>query len=177
MRTRRPCDGYRVVASGRGWKKEKETMASEKYIDVRLNGGALGAAFRVLDGLGLTVDDAVRLLLARVARERALPLEPPLTEPERASDPPARRGVRESEVVVSFKVNERVADEVLPALAALGLSVDRAVGWILARLAQEAALPFSPNAETRTAMEEARRVDLKSFDTVEALLADLNAED
>ena len=38
-------------------------------------------------------------------------------------------------------------------------------------------LPFSPNAETRAAMEEARRGDLESFHSVEALMADLNADD
>lgn len=81
--------------------------------------------------MGFTPDAAVEVLLARVARERALPFSPPLSAEERASDPPAvpsQPGVRDLDVVLAFNVNERVADEARAALAALGLSVDRAVG-------------------------------------------------
>lgn len=41
-------------------------------------------------------------------------------------------------------------------------------------------MPFEvkvPNAETVAAMEEARRGGLRSFDSVEELLADLNEKD
>ena len=51
---------------------------------------------------------------------------------------------------------------------------------MLTRVAREKALPFDPlvpNAVTIEAMMEARRGGLKSFATVEDLMADLNAED
>ena len=50
----------------------------------------------------------------------------------------------------------------------------------LTRVAHEKALPFEPlvpNIDTIEAMKEARRGGLKSFATVEDLMADLNAED
>jgi DNA-damage-inducible protein J len=62
----------------------------------------------------------------------------------------------------------------------MGLSVSDAIRLLLTRVAAEKALPFElkiPNAETRAAMEELERGDLPSFDTVEELLADLNAPD
>ncbi|HCL3851296.1 TPA: type II toxin-antitoxin system RelB/DinJ family antitoxin, partial [Pseudomonas aeruginosa] len=48
------------------------------------------------------------------------------------------------------------------------------------RVAREKALPFEPlipNATTIEAMKEARRGGLKSFTSVEDLMADLNADD
>jgi DNA-damage-inducible protein J len=51
---------------------------------------------------------------------------------------------------------------------------------MLTRVAREKALPFEPlvpNTETIEAMKEARRGKLPSFDTVDDLMADLNADD
>ena len=51
---------------------------------------------------------------------------------------------------------------------------------MLTRVAREKALPFEPlvpNIDTIEAMKEARNGGLKSFATVEDLMADLNAED
>jgi len=51
---------------------------------------------------------------------------------------------------------------------------------MLPREANDVALPigsFRPNVETITAMEESRRGDLKCFDSVEAVMADLNSQD
>jgi len=51
---------------------------------------------------------------------------------------------------------------------------------MLTRVARGKALPFeplTPNATTIEAMKEARRGGLKSFDTVEDLMSDLNADD
>jgi len=51
---------------------------------------------------------------------------------------------------------------------------------MMTRIAAEKALPFDPlvpNAETIAAMKEARRGGLPRFDSIEALMADLNAGD
>ena len=51
---------------------------------------------------------------------------------------------------------------------------------VLAAMAREKALPFEPlipNETTIAAMREARAGNLKSFDSVGGLMADLNAED
>lgn len=64
--------------------------------------------------------------------------------------------------------------------AALGLTVSDTVRLMLTRVVREHALPFDPlicNAKTVDAMLEARRRGLPSFDSVEALMANLNAED
>lgn len=62
----------------------------------------------------------------------------------------------------------------------MGLSVSDAFRMMLTRIAREKALPFEPlvpNATTIAAMREARAGHLKSFDSIEALMADLHAED
>jgi len=51
---------------------------------------------------------------------------------------------------------------------------------MLARVVAEKALPFDarvPNAETKAALEACRRGEIDSFDNIEDLMADLNAED
>jgi DNA-damage-inducible protein J len=65
-------------------------------------------------------------------------------------------------------------------LAAMGLTVSDAVRLMLTRVAHDKALPFEPlipNAETVAAMREARAGNLKSYQSVDALMADLNADD
>ena len=60
-----------------------------------------------------------------------------------------------------------------------GAGVDREAITI-ARVAHDKALPFGPlrpNAETIAAMEEARAGNLAGFDSMEALMADLNEDD
>jgi DNA-damage-inducible protein J len=51
---------------------------------------------------------------------------------------------------------------------------------LLTRIAREHSLPFDPlipNATTIAAMKEARKGGLPRFDTVQALMDDLHAED
>ena len=63
------------------------------------------------------------------------------------------------------------------ALAPMGLSVSDAVRVLLTRVAAEQALPFEvrvPNSTTRAAIGEARRGGLRSFGSVDDLMADLN---
>ena len=65
-------------------------------------------------------------------------------------------------------------------LAAMGLTVSDAFRIMLTRVAREKALPFEllvPNVVTIEAMKEARRGSLTSFATVDALMAELNADD
>ena len=82
--------------------------------------------------------------------------------------------------LVQARVDLGVKEEAAAVLAAMGLTVSDAVRLLLTKVAQEKALPFellAPNAQTVAAMKEARRGRLASFDSVEALLNDLNARD
>ena len=81
--------------------------------------------------------------------------------------------------VIQTQIDGAVKDEATAVLASMGLTVSDAVRLMLTRVATEHALPFDPlipNAETVAAMLEARRGNLQSFDTVEDLMADLNAQ-
>ena len=82
--------------------------------------------------------------------------------------------------MVHVRVDKRVKARAAKTLSAMGLSVSDAVRVLLTRVAAEKALPFEvkvPNATTISAMREARKWGLASFDSVSDLLADLNAED
>lgn len=82
--------------------------------------------------------------------------------------------------VVRARIDEHIKEEATAVLAAMGLTVADAFGILLTRVAREKALPFEPlvpNSVTIEAMKEARRGGLKSFATVEDLMADLNADD
>ncbi len=82
--------------------------------------------------------------------------------------------------VVRARVDERIKEEATVVLAAMGLTVSDAFRLLLTRVAQDKALPFEPlvpNTTTIAAMQEARRGGLKPFATVEALMANLNADD
>lgn len=141
-------------------------------LDVRLDAQTFERATRALEALGLPVNQAVDLLLNRIAQDKALPLEPPLSDREVAL---AREDSRPR--VFSGLVRERLIRKVSPVLARLGLSIDDAVGLMLTRVAKDGVLPLSPNAETRAAMEEARREEVFTANTVEEFLAALNADD
>ena len=82
--------------------------------------------------------------------------------------------------VVRARIDEHIKEEATIVLASMGLTVSDAFCIMLTRIAHEKALPFDPlvpNAETIEAMKEARRGNLPSFNTVDDLLADLNAAD
>ncbi len=51
-------------------------MAANQLVQARIDGAIKEEAAAVLATMGLTVSDAVRLLLTRVARDHALPFEP-----------------------------------------------------------------------------------------------------
>ena len=85
-----------------------------------------------------------------------------------------------SNSIVRARVDEAIKEEASVVLAAMGLTVSDAFRMMLIRIAREKALPFEPlvpNAQTIAAMKEARKGGLKSFDNVDAMLAELDAED
>ena len=51
-------------------------MASNALVQTRINGKVKAEAAAVLAAMGLTVSDAVRIMLTRVAHDKALPFEP-----------------------------------------------------------------------------------------------------
>ena len=51
-------------------------MRSNTVVRARIDGQIKEEAASVLDAMGLTVSDAFRMLLTRIAKERALPFEP-----------------------------------------------------------------------------------------------------
>lgn len=82
--------------------------------------------------------------------------------------------------LVQTRIDVALKEEAAAVLATMGLTVSDAVRMMLIRVAHDKALPFEPlrpNADTVAAMQEARRGKLKRFDSVEALMADLDADD
>ena len=82
--------------------------------------------------------------------------------------------------LVQASIDGAVKEEAAAVLAAMGLTVSDAVRLLLTRIAQEKALPFAPlipNAVTIAAMKEARKGGLPQFDSVQALMDDLHAQD
>lgn len=82
--------------------------------------------------------------------------------------------------VVRARIDAHIKEEAAIVLAAMGLTVSDAFRIMLTRVAHEKALPFEPlvpNETTLAAMREARAGGLKPVDSIEALMADLHAED
>ncbi len=68
-------------------------MAANQLVQARIDGAIKEEASAVLSAMGLTVSDAVRLMLTRVAREHALPFDPLIpNETTVAAIREARRG-------------------------------------------------------------------------------------
>jgi DNA-damage-inducible protein J len=51
-------------------------MAANQLVQARIDGAIKAEAAAVLAAMGLTVSDAVRLMLTKVAKEQALPFDP-----------------------------------------------------------------------------------------------------
>jgi DNA-damage-inducible protein J len=91
-----------------------------------------------------------------------------------------KRNIMATNSVVRARIDEDIKIEASIVLASMGLTMSDAVRLMLIRVATEKKLPFEPlipNAQTIAAMKEARDGGLKSFDSVDDLMADLNAED
>lgn len=52
------------------------TMPANQLVQARIDGAIKAEAAAVLAAMGLTISDAVRLMLTRIAREHALPFDP-----------------------------------------------------------------------------------------------------
>jgi DNA-damage-inducible protein J len=83
--------------------------------------------------------------------------------------------------VVRARIDETIKEEAATVLATMGLTVSDVFRMMMTRIAREKELPFEPlvpNKETLNAMREARQgKNLKSFNTVDDLMADLNSDD
>ena len=82
--------------------------------------------------------------------------------------------------LVQARIDGVIKEEAAAVLAAMGLTISDAVRLLLTRVAHEKALPFEPlipNAITVAAMKEARAGKLVRFTSVDALMADLHADD
>jgi DNA-damage-inducible protein J len=82
--------------------------------------------------------------------------------------------------LVQARIDGAIKEEAAAVLAAMGLTVSDAVRLLLTKVAQEKALPFEPlipNAVTIAAMKQARAGNLAKFTSVNALMADLHAND
>ena len=82
--------------------------------------------------------------------------------------------------LVTTRIDADIKAEASLVLSAMGLTVSDAVRLMLTKIAKEHALPFDPlvpNQATIDAMLEARAGKLKSFNSIDALMADLHAAD
>jgi DNA-damage-inducible protein J len=81
--------------------------------------------------------------------------------------------------IVRARIDPEVKREASAVLAGMGLSLSLsdAIRLMLVRVAAERALPFAvrlPNAATRDAMRAAARGEVVRFDSVEAMMDDLD---
>lgn len=82
--------------------------------------------------------------------------------------------------LVQARIDNEVKQEAAAVLESMGLTVSDAVRLMLIRVAREKALPFEPlvpNAETIAAMKEARAGKGVRVGSIDALMADLDADD
>ena len=82
--------------------------------------------------------------------------------------------------VVRARIDKDLKEEATIVLASIGLTVSDAFRMMLMRVVAEKALPFDPlvpNDETIAAMRDARLGNVRSFETVDALMEDLHAPD
>lgn len=79
--------------------------------------------------------------------------------------------------IVRARIETSLKNDATAVLSAMGLTVSDAIRLMLVRVVADKALPFDvriPNAETQTALREIEQGKVKRFDSVEALMADLN---
>lgn len=85
-----------------------------------------------------------------------------------------------ADTYVRARIDRATKERAADALEAMGLSISDAIRMLMLRVADERRLPFevkAPNATTRKAMAELEAGKGKSFKSVDALMADLNADD
>jgi len=85
-----------------------------------------------------------------------------------------------SDTYVRARIDTRTKKRAAGALEEMGLSISDAIRLLMVRVADERRLPFEvkvPTAETRQAIRELERGKGRRFKDVEALMADLRADD
>ncbi|MBI4740888.1 MAG: type II toxin-antitoxin system RelB/DinJ family antitoxin [Betaproteobacteria bacterium] len=85
-----------------------------------------------------------------------------------------------ADTYVRARIDTQTKERAASALGAMGLSISDAIRLLMLRVADERRLPFevkAPNAATREAIEELESGKGKRFDGVDALMADLHADD
>jgi DNA-damage-inducible protein J len=85
-----------------------------------------------------------------------------------------------ADTYVRARIDKATKERAADALEAMGLSISDAIRMLMLRIADERRLPFEvkvPNATTRKATAELEAGKGKSFNSVEALMTDLNAND
>ncbi|MCY4033843.1 MAG: type II toxin-antitoxin system RelB/DinJ family antitoxin [Hyphomicrobiales bacterium] len=81
---------------------------------------------------------------------------------------------------VCARIDKATKQRASEALAAMGLSVSDAIRLLMVYIANERRLPFEvkvPNKKTMEAIAELEAGKGESFDSVDALMTDLNADD
>jgi len=85
-----------------------------------------------------------------------------------------------ADTYVRARIDTATKDRAADALEAMGLSISDAIRLLMRRVADERRLPFeikAPNATTREAIAELEAGKGQSFSDVNALMADLHADD
>ena len=85
-----------------------------------------------------------------------------------------------TDTYVRARIDTATKERATDALEAMGLSISDAIRLLMLRIANERRLPFEikvPNATTRKAITELDAGKGKRFKSVDALMADLNADD
>lgn len=85
-----------------------------------------------------------------------------------------------SDTYVRARIDSDTKAKAADALESMGLSISDAIRLLMLRIADEQRLPFTikaPNSTTRKAIAELEAGKGHRFETVEDLLADLNAKD
>ena len=88
--------------------------------------------------------------------------------------------MKTADTYVRARIDTVTKERASEALEAMGLSISDAIRLLMVRIAHERRLPFevkAPNATTRKAIAELEAGEGKSFSSVDALMADLNADD
>ena len=84
------------------------------------------------------------------------------------------------ESYVRARIDTATKERATEALNAMGISVSDAIRLLMIRVADEQRLPFeikAPNKATLKAITELEDKKVASFDSVDALMADLDADD
>ena len=82
--------------------------------------------------------------------------------------------------LIQAQIDDDINERASAVLAIIGLTASDAFRLMMVRIATEKKMPFEPlipNTETIAAMKAARQGDVVAFDSVEDLMADLNADD